>query len=63
MYTNIDHTKGLQAVRDVMGNYPICDDPIIERLYLSLKSNNVLFNDEWFIQNVGTSVGRDWAPQ
>ena len=60
-YTNIDHTKGLQAVRDVMGNYPKYD-PIIELLEISLKSNDFLFNDEWFIQKVGTSVGRDWAP-
>ena len=62
MYTNIDHTKGLQAVRDVMRNYPIYDDPIIELLELSLKSNDFLFNDEWFIQKVGTSMGKDWAP-
>ena len=62
MYTNIDHTKGLQAVRDVMGNYPIYDDPIIELLELSLNSNNFLFNDEWFIQKEGTSMGKDWAP-
>jgi len=45
-----------------MGNDPICDDPIIELLELSLKSNDLLFNDEWFIQKVGTSLGRDWAP-
>jgi len=61
-YTNIDHTKGLQAVRDVMGNYPIYDDPIIELLELSLKSNDFLFNDEWFFQKVGNSMGKDWAP-
>ena len=46
MYTNIDHTKGLQAVRDAMRNYPIYDDPIIELLELSLKGNDFLFNDE-----------------
>jgi len=45
-----------------MGNYPIYDDPIIELLELSLKSNNFLFNDEWFIQKVGTSMGMDWTP-
>ena len=62
MYTNICHSKGLQAVRDVMINYLIYDDPIIERLELSLKSNDFLFNDEWFIQKVGTSMGKDCAP-
>ena len=46
-----------------MGNYPIYDDPIIELLELSLKSNDFfVVNDEWFIQKVGTSKGRDWAP-
>ena len=58
MYTNIDHTKGLQAVRDLMGNYPIYD-PVIQLLELSLKSNDFLFNDEWFIQKVGVSMGRN----
>ena len=43
MYTNIGHTKGLQEVRDVMRNYPIYDDPIIELLELSLKSNDFCF--------------------
>ena len=45
-----------------MRNYPIYDDPIIKRLELSLRSNYFLFNDEWFIQKVGTSMGKDWAP-
>ena len=58
MYTNIDHTKGLQAIRDVMRNYPIYD-PVIQFLELSLKSNDFLFNDEWFIQKVGASMVRN----
>ena len=62
MYTNIYHTKGLQEFRDVMGNDPIYDDLIIELLELSLKSNDFLFNAEWFIQKVGTSMGKDWGP-
>ena len=63
MYTNIDYIKWLLAARDVIGKYPVYDDPIIELLELSLKSNDFLFNDERFIQKVGTSMGRDWAPQ
>ena len=43
-YTNIDHTKGLQAVKDIMGNYPIYDDPIIELLELSLKMFCLMMN-------------------
>ena len=62
MYTNIDHTEGLQAVMEIIGNYPIYD-PGIERLEVSLKSNASLFNDEWFIQKVASSMGSDWAPR
>jgi hypothetical protein len=61
MYTNIDHAKGLQAVREVMSPCLI-HDAIIELLELSLKSNDFMFNREWYIQKVGTSMGRDWAP-
>ena len=57
-YINIDHTKVLQPVRDVIGNYHIYD-PIIDPLELSLKANDLLYNDERFIQNVGTSIDND----
>jgi len=46
MYTITHHTKGWQAARNVIGNYHIYDDPIIEPLELSLKSNYVLLIDE-----------------
>ena len=61
MYTNIDHAKGLQAVREVLTPCVIYDS-VIELLDLSLKSNDFMFNGEWYIQKVGTSMGRDWAP-
>jgi len=61
MYININHTKGLQAVRGVIRNYPTHDNPVIELLELSLKSKDILFIDEWFIQKVDTSMDRDWA--
>ena len=61
IYTNVDHTKGLQPVRDAMGKFPIYD-PVIELLEISLKSNDILLNDELFIQKVDISTDRDWAP-
>jgi len=57
MYTNIDHANGLQAVREIIKRCPLYD-----LLDLSLKSNDFLFNGEWYIQKVGTSMGRDWIP-
>ena len=61
VYTKIDHTKGLQAVRDVIGNHPLYG-PVIELLNLSVKSKEFLLKGEWFIQTVGTSMGNDWTP-
>jgi len=46
--TYIDHTKGLEAVRHVIGKYPIYD-PVIELLEISLMSKEYVFNDERFI--------------
>jgi len=36
-------TKGLQEVKDAMGNYPIYNNPIIELLEFYLKNNEVLW--------------------
>jgi len=62
MYTNISHAKALGAVRDVLGCSNILNDAVVELLDLSLKSNDSLFNGEWYFQNTGTSMGRGWAP-
>jgi len=62
MYTNISHPKGLSAVREALGSSNILNDVVLELLNLSLKNNDFLFNGEWYIQNTGTSMGRDWAP-
>jgi len=34
----------------------------MELLEITLKGNDFLFNGEWYLQNTGTSMGRDWAP-
>jgi len=62
MYTNIDYTKGLQEVRDVIVNYPTFD-PVINVLELSLKSDDFSSDAEWFLQKVGTFMGRNWEPR
>ena len=62
MYTNIDHTKGLMAVSEALGVRGPLYDGIMQLLELSLKNNDFLFNNEWYLQITGTSMGRDWAP-
>ena len=49
MFTNMNHIKDIEAVRDVMGNGGNYN-PVIEPLELSVKSNNIMSNGEWFIQ-------------
>ena len=61
MYTIISQAKGLQAVREVMTRCPLYES-IIDLLDLSVQSNDFMFDDEWYIQKVGTSVVRDWVP-
>ena len=45
MYTKIYHSKGLQAIREVMTRCPLYDSTI-DLLDLSLKSHDLMFNDE-----------------
>ena len=62
MYTNIDHDKGLTAVSEAVGLRGPLYDGIMQLLELSLKNNDFMFNGEWYLQTIGTSMGRDWAP-
>jgi len=52
----------ISAVREVFRSSNILADAVIELLDISLKGDDFLFNGEWYIQNTGTSMGRDWAP-
>ena len=61
MYTNIDHNKGILAVKEALNNFYL-SDYITELLELSLKNNDFLFNNEWFLQISGTAMGVDYAP-
>lgn len=63
MYTNIEHDKGLEAIKEAFQEFPSPKkDYIIKLLELSLKRNDFEFNDEFFLQVSGTSMGKDWAP-
>jgi len=63
MYTNIGHAKGLRAVREAFGCSNTLTDAVMELHEITLKGNDFLFNGEWYLQNTGTWMGRDWAPR
>jgi hypothetical protein len=64
MYTNIDHDKGLAAVREVLSGK--LDETtmgfILQLLEITLKNNDFTFNGEWYLQTCGTAMGVDYAP-
>jgi len=62
MYTNIDHALGIQSVKDIFPHCKAPFDSIIKLLELTLKNNDFLFDGKWFLQNVGTAMGVDYAP-
>ena len=65
MYTNINNTEGLEAVKTAFAENPDVrrpDNEILEWLRLSLECNDFQFNGETFLQVSGTAMGKKWAP-
>ena len=64
MYTNIDHEKGLEAIRERMQHLSETHryTAVLELLELSLKNNDFEFNGDVYLQILGTSMGKKWAP-
>ena len=65
LYTNIDNKDGLEAVREILKQHPDPDRPdkeFLEFLEICLNSNDFQFNQEWFLQIWGTSMGKKFAP-
>jgi len=65
LYTNIDNTDGINAVRRAFLNHPDPfrpDKEVLQLLQLSLENNDFTFNDEWFLQVWGTAMGKKFAP-
>ena len=63
MYTNISHEKGIESIKKTISND---HDPrlnyIIDLLELSLKCNDFEFNNKFYLQVQGTSMGKKFAP-
>jgi len=66
LYTNIDNKDGLQAVREILLEYPDPsrpDEEFLELLEICLENNDFQFNGRWFLQLWGTSMGKRFAPK
>ena len=64
LYTNIQPNKGLEALRKMYDRYDVSMPfgEINRLLELSLFHNDLLFNDQWFLQTSGTAMGKKYAP-
>ena len=65
MYTNIDNTTGLDAVRKAFQRNPDSDRPdeeILELLEVCLSRNDFDFNGKTYLQTSGTAMGKRFAP-
>ena len=65
MYTNIDNTDGMKAVRNSFTNNPDPKRPdleVLELLKLCLEKNDFEFKGDWYLQTSGTAMGKKFAP-
>jgi len=65
LYTNIDNSQGLRAVKQAFRNNPNLDRPTLEITRLlsnMLRNNDFCFNNEWYLQVGGTAMGKKFAP-
>ncbi len=66
LYTNIDNKDGLEAVAEILKQYPDRsrpDEEFLELLAICLENNDFQFNGRWFLQLWGTSMGKRFAPK
>ena len=68
LYTNIPHEYGLEAMNYWLNKHQDSINSrfskafILESVDFILKNNSFKFNDEYFLQLVGTATGTDMAP-
>ena len=65
MCTNLDHERGLEAVKNAFSANPDprrSDPHLLELLELSLKNNDFEFNGESFLQITGTAMAKTFFP-
>jgi len=65
LYTNIDTTRGLEAVKKFMEKYPDSkrpDEYILRLLEINLTKNDFEFDSKFYLQVKGTAMGKKFAP-
>ena len=65
LYTNIDTTLGIEAVRKALASSPDPSRPdhyILQFLHITLTRNDFLFDTSFFLQTSGCAMGRKYSP-
>jgi hypothetical protein len=65
LYTNMHHGRTIQCVEDCLASKPDAGRPdryILQLLDLILKNNDFVFNNETFLQVLGTAMGKVFSP-
>lgn len=65
LYTNIDTTRGMQAVQQILEKYPNPGRPdtlLLELLHINLTCNDFLFDKQYYLQTKGTAMGKRFSP-
>lgn len=65
LYTNMHITRSLTKVREIFQKNPDPtrnDEILLKLLEISLRGNDFLFNNQYYLQTMGTAMGKRFAP-
>jgi hypothetical protein len=65
LYTNMHIDRTIEIVREALKKHPVDGRPdqhIIRLLEITLRNNDFVFNEEYFLQICGTAMGKTYAP-
>jgi hypothetical protein len=65
LYTNMHIDRTIDTVREALEKHPIPGRPdqhILRLLEITLRNNDFVFNDEFYLQICGTAMGKTYAP-
>ena len=68
MYTNISHTEGLSAIKKCLNHNPDHTQTrpptnlLLHPFRITLTKNDLLFDEEFYLQICGTAMGKTYAP-
>jgi hypothetical protein len=65
LYTNMHIDRTIETVREALRKHPVDgrpDEHLIRLLEITLRNNDFVFNEEFFLQVCGTAMGKTYAP-